>query len=228
VTRGDLIRHCGLELGLDRTASSDEQLLMVDWANDGVVDVLMASRCHLTTGDLPLTIGEGDYQTDATILAVDDRTIEANTFPIQLVSISDIYEARRGNISADYVMKLAFEGDMMMVWPTPSSAVTVRYVYVPKPTAMTADGNDPSTATYGGVPTWGHHAILCYMLWRGARYDGKRAPHTPRDYHDFYQLELHKIKKRLSRIAGRSPLGMTAGYPDQPSAGRRNDIYPEL
>lgn len=227
MTRGDLIRHCALELGLDRTAASEEQLLMVDWANDGVVDVLQSTRCHLDVGDQVLTPGVGDYAGDANILAVDDRTIQANTFPIQLVSIADIYEARRGSASSDYVMKIAFEGDLFMVWPTPSTAVTIRYVYVPKPSLMTADANDPSVSTYGGVPTWAHPAILSYMLWRGARYDEKRAPHTPNDYYGFYQEELKKVRRRSARIGQRSPLGMSAGYPDRPSAGRFNDIYPE-
>jgi hypothetical protein len=226
MTRADLIRHCALELGLDKTNGSDEYLLMVDWANDGVVDVLMETRIHLDTGDQALSAGTDDYYQDASILAVDERTIEANTFPIQLVSISDIFEARRGSASSDYVMKLAFEGDLMMVWPTPSSSVVVHYVYVPKPSPMTSDTHDPSVSTYGGIPSWAHPAILSYMLWRGSRYDEKKTPHTPSQYHDFYQLELQKIRKRLKRIAGRSALGMTAGYPGRPSAGRFNDIYP--
>lgn len=225
--RGDLVRHCSLELGLDLTPLSAEQLLLVDWANQGVVDILQETRCHLDVGNQTLTAGTSDYYQDASILAVDDRTIEANTFPIQLVSISDIFEARRGSASSDYVMKLAFEGDLMMVWPTPTNDVVLHYVYVPDPMPMDTDSDNPASATFGGIPRWAHPAILSYMLWRGARYDERRAPHTPKEYHDFYQLELQKIRKRLKRIAGRGTLGMSPGYPDRPSAGRFNDIYPE-
>lgn len=227
MTLADLIRHIGLEFGLDQNAASDEYNLMVDWANDAVLDVLLSTRCHLSFGDQTLTIGQGDYVQDATILAVDARTITANTFPVQLVTLEDIYAARRGVASSDYVMRLAFEGDLMMVWPTPSTAVTIRYVYVPKPTAMTSGSHDPSNTTYGGVPSWAHTALLSYMRWRAASYDERKVPHTPIDYSSFYQDELKKVRRRLRRIGGRSPLGMDAGYVGRTSAGTLNDRYPE-
>ncbi len=229
MTRGDLIRHCGLELGLDRTASSEEQLLMIDWANEGVRDVLIETRCRLEIGDQALTPGVGDYRVDADVLAVDERTIEIATTKLQIVGFEDIYDLRRssGIVTNPDVTRIAVEGDMMMVWPTPSSAVTIRYVFVMLPTELAADGNDLGDSTYGGLPIYAHHAVLQYMLWRGSRYEGSRgSAHTPDEYHQFYKDELKRIRKRARRLGGRRMPGMTAGYPGGSNVGSREDIYP--
>src|SRR6266496_36289 len=108
MTRGDLIRHCGLELGLDRTAASDELLLMQDWAIEGVRDVLLSTHCRVEVGDQALTPGVEDYRVDANIMAVDERTIIANTFGLILITAAEMYALRRTTSAAgSSVMRLA-------------------------------------------------------------------------------------------------------------------------
>lgn len=229
MTRGDLIRHIGLEFGLDRTSGSDEQLLMVDWANAAVIDVLLETHCHVELGDQALTIGTSDYRIDATIMAVDDRTIQANVSPLQVISIEEMYDLRRGlAVSYPEVTRLAGQGDLLMVWPAPTAATTISYVYVAKPTAMSADANDPSASTYGGIPEEHHPCLLAYMRWRAALYDERRVPHTPNDYRTFYDQELARVKKHVRRHLGRPLRGAREpGYPGSLSIPRRNDVYPE-
>lgn len=225
MTRGDLIRHCSLELALDATASAPEQLLMVDWANEGVRDVLIETRCRIEVGDEALTPGVADYRLDNDILRVDERTIEANNFDLQIITPEEMLRIRR-SIGGSYLTYLAIEGDLLMVWPTPTSAVTITYLFVNRPTEMTNDAHDPSDPTYGGVPIYAHHAILQYMLWRGARYDERKSPHTPAEYRQFYQDELKRVRKRAQGMGGRHRASVSAGYPGRTSLGRRNDQYP--
>lgn len=225
-TLADLRRHVGLTFGLDQTLNSDEYKLMNDWANEGVRDVLLNSHCRVELGDQLLTVGIADYRMDDEIMAVDDRTITANSFLVQLISIEEMYGLRRASAAAGATIKLAAEGDLLLVWPTPSDATTIRYVYVRKPTEMTADAHDLCQAPYGALPLFGFQAVRDYMNWRAALYDERKSPHAPEDYHTFYRQTLTELRRRTRRMAGRRMPPMSTGYPPGGSAGRRNDEYP--
>lgn len=228
MTRGDLIRHVGLELGLDRTASSEEQLLMVDWANKAVQDVLIQTHCRVEIGDISVAANVEDLRLDDEILALDERTISANTVKLNLVSPEEIFDLRRasGIATSPDVTRLSFQGDLLLIWPKPTSAATIRVVFVQKPTPMTNDAHDTAVAPYGSIPAYAEDALLSYMLWRGARYDERRAPHTPNDYKEMYKQDLAEVRRRMRRMGGRTNLQIKVGYPNDVTFPRRNDIYP--
>lgn len=228
-TLGDLIRHVALTFGLDQTSSApanQEYLLMVDWANEGVRDVLLNTHCRVEIGDQALTVGVEDYRMDDEIMAVDDRTILANSFPVELIHPEEMYAYRRTTAAGGAVTKIAAEGDLLMVWPVPTAATTLRYIYVRKPTEMSALGHDLCVPPYGALPLFAFPTVRDYMNWRAALYDERKAPHTPEDYHQMYRTSLAELRKRTRRMMGRRLPPISVGYPPGPSVGVRNDVYP--
>jgi len=230
MTRGILVTSCSEELGLDTTAAGAELAAMQRWANEAVLDVLTKTRCRVQLGDLTLVVNEGDYRLDVDILALTEAFLPSGTTKLIIVGLQDILELRRVNASVPSgygVRRLAIEGSFAMVWPIPTSAEVIRYVFVPKPTAMTSDAHDPATITYGGIPEEYHESLLLYMNWKGARADGAKPPHTPKEYHDLYRESLVDIKKahaHKSDTRGRLRPARV-GYPDWPAGPRRNDVY---
>lgn len=227
-TLNDLRRHVSLTFGLDNNTSSEEALLMIDWANEGVRDVLLGTHCRVEIGDQALTPGVEDYRMDNEIMAVDDRTISANPFPLELISIEEMYVQRRSTSAGGAVMKLAAEGDVLMVWPKPTDATTIRYVYVMLPTEMASGTDDLTVSTFGGLPIFAFPVVRDYMNWKAALFDERRAPHTPEEYHQFYRQSSSELRKRTRRMGGRRLPGMRPGYPTSSTTGRRRDIYPEV
>lgn len=229
MNRGRLIAHVAATLGLDNTAGTEEVLLLQEWAQQAVDDVLLRTHCRVELGDLTFTPGVSDYRVDSTVLALDEETISANTYPVALVTLGEIYERRRSPSAAstDSVTAIAVEGDLMLVYPTPASVGTLRYVYVAKPARFVDDTSDPSSATYGAIPEEHHLCLEHYMLWRGSIYDGTRAPMAPNDYLQLYLQLCSDARKRTRHKAKRGLSATRVGYPANRGYGRRNDVYPE-
>jgi hypothetical protein len=86
-----------------------------------------------------------------------------------------------------------------MLYPTPSTADTIKLYYVPRPTAMSTGTDDPSTATFGGIPPEFHRAIVKYTEAEAADYrDDQTSQHGDR-YRADYQRWLGKIRKAVNQ-----------------------------
>jgi hypothetical protein len=243
MNRGQIVFEVSRSLGLDDTVSTDELTLMQRWVNRGVVDILMKTRCYMDVGTMTLTANKTDYRIDTNILVMNQVTVPdllGNPQELDVISMNDILPYL-SNVVVDPTAPryAAVEGTFMRVAPAPTSAVVLTYLYVPKPSEMTADGttgsdtNDPSNATFGGIPSEYHDAIVMYALWQAAQYDDKGggfyrghafAPGSA--YQAVYQARIDEIKKEHRRKAGR---GMHAGKIGYPTSGRfptRNDVWP--
>ena len=231
-TRGDLKRHCALEVGLDRTTNSDEDLLMNDWAQDAIHDFLIETRSRLTSTTLNLSAGVADYSLatlNANILGITEMQLTSGgtKYSLERVSVEEILDWRRTTQANDRSRLYAVEGDLLAVYPTPASADTITAYIITKPTAMDTDFRDWTTSTYGGIPSQHGPVLLAYMLWRAARYDERKVPHTPQQYRDQYEALIREARSRMRRMGGRRSAGMSAGYPGiGGNPGTRNDIYP--
>jgi hypothetical protein len=232
VTRGELIFECSRAIGLDDTAGGDELILMQRWANRGVVDVLVRTMCYVDLGDMTLASGVTDYRIDASILAIKNMHITSVTdasqvSPVEVVDMQTVDEYLDSNPAGGDPMMVAFYDTLLRVAPVPTGANVIRFYYVPMPTLMTADANDPSVVTYGGVPVEYHEAILYYMLWKGAEYDDKQAALNPKEYRQAYEGMLADTRKQSRRKSGRGLNRARVGYPTRSRFPYgRNDVYP--
>ncbi len=228
MTRGQLVTRVARKFSLNTDSGSDELALLQDWANEGAVEVLRRTHCYVEIGDMALTAGQDTYRTDSILLAVLDKRITSNSqnYHFDVVPMETILDAQRGVGSGTYPSMVAFEGTLMMLYPKPATADTIRFIYVPVPSPMTDDAHDPSAATYGGIPSYLHRVIEYYMDWQAAEYDDKAAPMSPRDYHDVFLAECAQARKDMRAKRGRTLSPVKVGYPGGTRYPSRNDTYP--
>lgn len=229
MNRGEAIDRVGKKLRLNRDSGSAERTLMANWYDDAIVEVLLETGCRVEVGDMALTVGVDLYRVDVSILAVKNERIMSGSqnYTFEVVPWQRILDAQRGVGAGTYPSMVAFEGTLMMVWPAPQTVDTIRFLYVPRPSATAQDTDSASDDTHGGIPSEYHRALEYYMLWQGAEYDATGAPMTPKDYHDAFYAECARIKKRLRARRHRGLTPAVVGYPGRQSQSpRRNDVYP--
>lgn len=176
---------------MDTTADTDDSNALIDWANEGVVDVLLRTNCYAFSGDMTLSSGTVDYRLDTLILRMLDLHVTgAGNRRFEPVTFQELLDRRNNNSNTGNVTYYATQGDMLLIHPNPSSTTNVRIYYIPRPTAMAADANDPSTSTYGGIPTEYHKAIEAYMMWQAAELQG-----------DFSGAQEAVYERRLQRVS---------------------------
>jgi hypothetical protein len=229
VTRGELITLVSAKLGLDSLSGSEELALMQGWAKRAAIDVLLRTHCRVEVGDMALSAGASRYRTDSNILAALDAkvTVDSRVNPYRVVEMDEILDMERAVSSADGASFVAFEGDLMAVYPAHTTTTTIQFTYISRPTAPADDSSDFSVSTYGGIPDEYSRALEYYMLWQGAEYDEKKAaPLSAKDYRQMYEDECKLVHKHKRGKAGRRLSPLRVGYPHA-GLSRRNDAYPE-
>jgi hypothetical protein len=194
------------ELGLHTT---DDQARIWRELNRGVRDVLLRTRCYVTTTTLSLTEGTGDYTLSANTLAINYAYVTGEERLLEPVNPEEIIERRLRTTSTDTSTLYAMQGaNLLMVYPTPSSSGTLTFYYVPQPTAMSISSHDPSEATYGGIPDEYADAIEMYACWRlGSMRDDQTSGQGER-YRILYEGQdgrggrIAQIKREIHRKQG--------------------------
>lgn len=189
------------KLGLDNSASGD-QTLIDDWVNEGYEDVLLRTRCKVSSATMDLTAGTADYTLPTDILAAIDMDIatSTDTFPLVRTDAEDILRRRRASTSTDSPSRFyAVEGsNLLLVYPTPSAADTITIYYVPRPTALSATSDEPSD-----IPSEFHKAIEFYALAEGADYDDDASSAQGERYRILYEQKLFELRKSMRWKGGR-------------------------
>lgn len=157
-------------------------------------------------------------------LAVQDIYVSGNTHRLERKTPAEIYDLRVSQpmtaVNAPWYYALN-GANRLEVYPTPTSAVTLVAVHVPKPTEMSSDSHDPSDTTYGGIPVEFHPALEEYAKWKMADYDDDSTSQNGLVYQAEY-LRLVRdarraIKQRGGRTLGRAVVGRKPRVPSTPS-----------
>lgn len=229
MNRGRLVTRVGNSFGLTTDIPNEELTLLQEWLQDGVVDVLLRTHCRSEIGDMGLTAGIAEYRIDTNILAILNGRVSslAGLGDYTVVTMSEVLDMQVVNLVGGGTEKfIAIEGDMMIVQPTPTTGDTIRFVYIARPQNMTNDTDDPSNATFGGIPPEYHYGIEDFMNWKAATYDQRRgSPVSAKDFHDIYIANCATIRKNVKRKQGRGLAPAKVGYPGR-RLSSRNDTYP--
>jgi hypothetical protein len=222
-TFSELKSNVSNELGLDTAASGAEDVLLGRRLNQGVREVLLRTHCRVTTATTNLTANEDDYELPSDVLAI-NNVLNADGRALDRVSVEEMHWLRRGDsATGGDVYKYAVDGaNLLMIYPTPDTADTLTLYYVPKPTEMSAAGNDPSVTTYGGIPVEFHEAIEMYALWRMASYDDDGSSQMGQVYRAQFDQGIREARKFIRNRGGRklgpARIGRRTRVPHSPSA----------
>ena len=162
-------------LGLDYDAANPtngDGPRLTAWANDAVIDMLRRTHVYVTTDTLNLTPGTGDYDL-LTLkpgwLAIEDiyTTSSNSNFRLQRLSTTDLINLRLFSVTTSPEKMWSLSGaNLLMLYPAPIQSDVLTVYYVPKPTALSGNTDDPSSASLGGIPTEFHYGLELYMQWK--------------------------------------------------------------
>jgi hypothetical protein len=188
-------------------ADSGEKALVDGWLNEAVEQFLELTGVRRTSALMALTTGVGDYEISTNILTIKGMLIQwqGQELPLQQVDEQEIEWRRRGTLTGnDYPSCYAIAGDnMLMVYPTPTSALNIVIYYVPKPASpMAAAGDDPSNVTFGGVPTKFHNVLEAYGKWKAAEWDDDTSSEQGLVFKKQWEEGIVTARVRLNRKSG--------------------------
>jgi hypothetical protein len=204
VDLADIRNEVSRVIGLDTTAAGADETLVDQWANEAVLDILNETRCYVAAATTLLTANQGDYTLDSTILHVVDAYLTDNSVSYRLKQVSpqmllDMRVTSNAQATAPVTHYAVSGSNLLMVYPIPSVADTMTLYYVPRPTAMSTGTNDPSTTTYGGIPSEFHRAIVKYVEAEAADYRDDQTSQQGDRYRADYTRWLGKIRKAVNQ-----------------------------
>lgn len=200
-TLADYRSEVSATIGLDNTASSEEQGLIDGWVNEGVLDILTRTSCKVLPSDVSLTAGENDYELDANILSIVGAfvTTDGTDYWFERTTPAQIIDFRRNATSTSSPARwYAVAGaNLLMVYPTPDSADTLTLYYVPAPAELATGTDEPSE-----IPAEWHRLVTLYALWRAADYDEDTSSAQGERYRQTYEQEMAKMRRAVSKKGG--------------------------
>lgn len=148
-----------------------------------------------------------DYSLAASVLVMNEAyfTSGGTNFDLERVSLQEIIRMRKASTTAVGATRwyALVGGNKLAFYPTPAAADTMTMYYVPAPTVMSADANDPATATYGPIPVDYHDLIARYAMARMASFaDDQSASQGTRYWQEFNE-GLMVMKREIHRSGGR-------------------------
>lgn len=211
----------GIDAATANSATSQEYTLFLSWLNEGVVEFLRKTKIFKRTASLTLTSGTADYAMDTDILAFEDATYTPDGGTQRSLIQIDTWEIRdmriRNTVLSVAPEYYAFEGQVIMLYPTPqSSSDTLHLVYVPRPTALAATADAPSATANGGVPAEYHHVIEAYVKWKAGQHANDKASQNGEAFHQEFEqgvvdARVSEFRKAGMRI-GSANIGRSRGW----------------
>jgi hypothetical protein len=176
------------------TADDDTQLSR--WVNQAIVDVMLRTKAKVMSATMTTTANVSDYTLSTDILRItylkgsDGRILER-------VSEEEIHDRRHGT-STGTAMRYALGGaNLLMLYPTPTTAEQLHVYYVPRPVTLSAAGDIPSE-----IPAEYHDVIVWGALARAADFDDDMGTGQGAGYMAQYEQGILRIKQYLSKKGG--------------------------
>ncbi len=194
------------EIGLDNNAST-EQGIIDDAVNAGVLRVLEDTHCYVNEASMTGFDGSStDFTIDTNVFEFVDlySTSGGSNYRLERVSINELIERKRSILVQSAPTQIyAINGEnMVQFWPAPGASDTMTVYYVPKPTALSASGDDPSSVTLGGIPSYFHQAIKYWAFSECASYDDDQSSAQGQRYRQEYDQEIVRLRKHMRRRGG--------------------------
>jgi hypothetical protein len=190
------------QTSVTRRTGNDDTTACLEYLNEGYADVLLRTRCKVSSTTLSLVAGTADYTIPtATVLEVTEvaKIVSGSLdYRAQRVTPEEILRLRANCDSTDPVTRYAVDGMTLMLWPTPASADVLHYYYVPRPTALAVAGDIPSD-----IPTQWHKALFWYACAEMSDDRDDESSGQGELYRAKYEQMIVRIRKNMRRMGGR-------------------------
>jgi hypothetical protein len=192
-------------LGLTNTTAGDQTRIDY-YVNEGVLEVLKNTQCHVSSATVAMSAGSGNYTLDTDVLQLRDLycTQGGSTYILERRTVNDILNLRLPTSSSSGPARFyALAGsDLLMFHPTPAAGDSFTLYYVPYPTALSSSAHAPSNSAYGGVPDEIHNAIERYALWKCADMDDDASSQVGEKYRVEYYQTISEARRHLRSKGG--------------------------
>jgi len=206
-------------LGLDNNASGD-QTYMDSFINEGVADVLLKTHCKAAPFTMALTAGQNNYTLSTDVLAIIELNVTSSSdFTLERMTPAEILRLRRNSNANSPSLSYAVSGaDLLMLYPTPSSADTLTGIYVPRPATLASGSDTPSE-----IPAEWHKLVSFYALYRAADMDDDASSEMGERYRMLYDTGVREMRGAVYKHGGKmAPIRLKARrrqfVPHDPSA----------
>lgn len=171
---------------------------MDEWINQAVTDVVLRTRCKVSSTTIAMSAGTKDYTLDTAILQILEAYITSSNqdYALERITVEEILRLRRttaSNTSPARYYALA-GANLLMVWPTPSASDTITVYYVPRPATLSSGSDTPSE-----IPTEFHKLVEWYALAEAADYDDDGSSGVGAYYLQRYEKGIAEAKKAIAR-----------------------------
>lgn len=199
--------------------------------NRAVQRVLEDTHCYVQKTDYTGWDGTStDYTLDPAILDIHEMYVSSagTIYSLERLSLTNILEKRRtGQPSGSPVQFFCVNGgNLLLFYPTIGANDTLTVYYVPIPTALAADTDDPSTTTFGGIPEILHEGIFLYACSKLASYDDDQTSAQGQRYRDLYDLEITRYHKILRERGGTRNARAVVNEKRRRRVFHDNSVYP--
>jgi hypothetical protein len=214
--------------------SSAEGSLVLTWLTQGYRDILEKTHFYVSKTTISLTATVDEFQLATTISEIDDVTVTTSLVKPDRVTYEEILDLRRyanSGTSEGDVYCYAIYGNLLAIYPTPTTTTTMTIYYIAEPTTLGADfgGSEKLITDLHMLPYEPlRRALEYYGLWQAAEYDDKTTSAAAKGYLDLYEKFIIEARKAVRRRSGRGLLPARVGYPVKRGYPQRNDQYPSV
>lgn len=218
------------EIGLDNNPSTEQPQIDAS-VNTAVIKVLEDTECYVREDVFTGFDGSStDYSFDSGILEIVDCffTEGSTNYRLERITINELIEHKRLSIPAQSpTCYMAVNGDnMLQFWPAPDSGASMTIYYVPVPTSLVNGSDDPSNASYGGVPTYFHDAIKWWACFEAASYDDDATSAQGQRYQQLYVAEIARARRHMRKRGGNRNQRAVVNEVRKRRPYHDNSIYP--
>jgi len=190
----------GIDAATANSATSQEYALFLSWLNEGVVNFLRKTKIYKQTAALAVTADKADYTFPTSVLAFEDVSYSPSGGQARSLTQIDSWQVRdmRHIETATDPLYYSYEGQVVMLYPTPrSSSDTLHILYVPRPTALAATADSPST-----IPEEYHSVVEAYVKWKAGEHANDKSSGNGQAFKQEYESGLVEARVAEFRKAG--------------------------
>jgi hypothetical protein len=193
---GSRVTFSELKAAVSAYVTADDDTQLGRWINQSVTDILLRTKAKVMSATMTTTANVSDYTLSTDILRMtylkgsDGRILER-------VSEEEIHDRRHGTSTGTAMRYALGGGNLLMLYPTPTSAETLTVYYCPRPATLSGASDTPSE-----IPAEFHDVVVWGALSRAADYDDDLGTGQGAGYTAQYEQGILRIKQYLSKKGG--------------------------